>query len=159
MSMPVPPSQGDEGDPPPWLIRHRRSTRARILWFALLGGGAVSLLLGTIVGWVLWSTEPPNPWDHLPVGLRVRVADDRPLIRYSAIATLFLAPAMFLVFAIAASVHAGLKGMARSSRRASRNLLRSLGRRRRRRLDRLARELSPEHDADEDPESDRLSSR
>src|SRR5689334_18142181 len=114
MSMPGLPMHGREDDPPPWLVRRRRrSTRARIIRFALLGGGAVAIVLGTTVGWLLNATEPPSPWDGFP-GFRVRVTDERSMVRYSLIATLFLAPGLFLLFALAASVQAGLKGMGRS---------------------------------------------
>src|SRR5262245_54231780 len=166
MFTPVPPSEDRPevreprreapAPPPHWLVRRPRSEVARIVWFALLAGGAASFALGGIFGLLRYAVEP-DPWREFVLargefGFPTR-RDALPVVLAT---TISLAPVVMLIFALAASARAIVEALGRASRRAARSRLRRAGRRegraRGRLLDRPLRGLAHDDpDAGPDP--------
>jgi hypothetical protein len=154
MFTPVPPSEDrprgreserDASAPPRWLLRRRRSEVAHIIWFALIVGGAAALVLGILLGLLLYAAQP-SPWENWD-GQRFLPSRSTSMGLLVLNTTLTLAPALFLLCGLAASVRVILQGMRRSARAAARG-----PRRRRRLLDRRPHDYSSEVPESEGPD-------
>jgi hypothetical protein len=132
MFNPVPPVD----DPPPPAPREatelyvpdialpgrRAPARMRIVKFALLGGGGTSILCGAVVGVLAWFVMPPEVVPFPSTDRFTFLSEGQRLVIWPLACTLYFAPFLFLVFAMAASAQAIASGFLQASSQRTRRL-------------------------------------
>jgi hypothetical protein len=116
MDNPPPPREVTELYVPDISLPGRRpAARTRIVKFALLGGGGTSILFGSVVGLVAWFVMPPEVVPFPSADRFSFYSSGQRLVIWPLACTLYFAPFLFLVFAMAASAQAIAAGFLQAS--------------------------------------------